>query len=156
MIRRPPRSTLFPYTTLFRSRRELGGCKQIRIELREWIPFNGGPEKQHGGVALPGEGEAGAQILVRLDPLFARDLERDRKRTRLNSSHSQITYAVFCLKKETFFYFISFPPMLWLKVFRDFVFLHMCPFCSDQGSDEAPISISSLRCLDCISLSYGS
>src|SRR2546430_16297367 len=76
MIRRPPRSTLFPYTTLFRSRRELGGCKQIRIELREWIPFNGGPEKQHGGVALPGEGEAGAQILVRLDPLFARDLER--------------------------------------------------------------------------------
>src|SRR3989454_5914577 len=57
-------------------RRELGGCEEIRIELRERIPFNGGPEKQHGGVALPGEGEAGAQILVRLDPLFARDLER--------------------------------------------------------------------------------
>src|SRR5437667_204357 len=57
-------------------RRELGGCEKSRIELRERIPVNVRPGKQHGGVALPGEGEAGAQILVRLDPLFARDLER--------------------------------------------------------------------------------
>ncbi len=57
-------------------RGELGGCEQIRIEFRERISFNGGAEVQYGGVALPGEGEAGAQILVRLDPLFLRYLER--------------------------------------------------------------------------------
>ncbi len=56
--------------------RELGGCEEIRIEFCERIPFNGGPEIQHGGVALPGEGETGAQILVRFDPLLLRHLER--------------------------------------------------------------------------------
>src|SRR2546430_13234006 len=72
MIRRPPRSTLFPYTTLFRS----------RAESR--------PAEQHSDpVAVRGEGEKSIHKSL------------DRKSTRLNSSHSQISYAVFCLKKKT-------------------------------------------------------
>src|SRR2546430_13648591 len=75
MIRRPPRSTLFPYTTLFRSR-------------------------------IPGDDDAGRSAFGNsLDrALFHSDYQRpgslDRKSTRLNSSHSQISYAVFCLKKK--------------------------------------------------------
>src|SRR2546430_6818247 len=69
MIRRPPRSTLFPYTTLFRS--------QIRHDRREW--------DLHDRRTRAGQ-------LQRPSP--------DRKSTRLNSSHSQISYAVFCLKKK--------------------------------------------------------
>src|SRR5438034_8233336 len=83
MIPRPPRSTLFPYTTLFRSPRALGG--------------------------RPGRGEVGLELgdLVRdladvvldpLEPLAYHGL--DRKSTRLNSSHTVISYAVFCLKKK--------------------------------------------------------
>src|SRR2546430_10440411 len=71
MIRRPPRSTLFPYTTLFRS-----------IQLRD-------PET--------------SPKMLDLSPYMGMDLPewlRDRKSTRLNSSHSQISYAVFCLKKK--------------------------------------------------------
>src|SRR2546430_6690419 len=76
MIRRPPRSTLFPYTTLFRSH-------------GDGAPHNGLSE-----FALPGRG-AGRFCLV------SRKRRRgDRKSTRLNSSHSQISYAVFCLKKK--------------------------------------------------------
>src|SRR2546430_7685671 len=90
MIRRPPRSTLFPYTTLFRSAPlELRG----RQVLRE---------------AHLGAGAARKDVLIVLDahevpgavgayPAIA----KDRKSTRLNSSHSQISYAVFCLKKKT-------------------------------------------------------
>src|SRR2546430_3352240 len=77
MIRRPPRSTLFPYTTLFRS----AGHLPDRLQ--------GEPEDHH-----PHRPEAA----VRLPGLVA-DLA-DRKSTRLNSSHSQISYAVFCLKKK--------------------------------------------------------
>src|SRR5689334_24469813 len=74
MIRRPPRSTLFPYTTLFRSQGEVA----VRVRgLR-------GPR------ARSGDGRA-----------RDRALDRDRKSTRLNSSHSSISYAVFCLKKKT-------------------------------------------------------
>src|SRR5690349_22219225 len=72
MIRRPPRSTLFPYTTLFRSRprrRDRGG---------------GGPGGCHRRRRRPDHSERG----------------RDRKSTRLNSSHVEISYAVFCLKKK--------------------------------------------------------
>src|SRR5256885_13099789 len=73
MIRRPPRSTLFPYTTLFRSHQVAG------VGLA------------HGAVALErGHGEAAAQALAAVD----------RKSTRLNSSHLVISYAVFCLKKK--------------------------------------------------------
>src|SRR5688572_31646766 len=71
MIRRPPRSTLFPYTTLFRSPRGLLGRHVARLALEN---------------ALFLTEQIGA---------------RDRKSTRLNSSHSQISYAVFCLKKKT-------------------------------------------------------
>src|SRR2546421_4946785 len=79
MIRRPPRSTLFPYTTLFRSLGRLLGREQ------------------------PCTPAARAQLV---EPRVAHDAEhpagqrRDRKSTRLNSSHDQISYAVFCLKKK--------------------------------------------------------
>src|SRR2546427_8100241 len=85
MIRRPPRSTLFPYTTLFRSHR----CRVTlpRVSPLPW-PFHGLLHR-----LLP-EGP---------DDRFELDRpthHRDRKSTRLNSSHSQISYAVFCLKKK--------------------------------------------------------
>src|SRR2546430_4524243 len=79
MIRRPPRSTLFPYTTLFRSRDSNGECSLIQAR-----PRTGWPDD-------------------RLSKLRRRSGSRrlqDRKSTRLNSSHSQISYAVFCLKKK--------------------------------------------------------
>src|SRR2546430_7980106 len=98
MIRRPPRSTLFPYTTLFRS----------------VLPFR-------FGLRLAADAEESAATLaanvgflldesrVQPGPLPRRDLNQlhrcpDRKSTRLNSSHSQISYAVFCLKKKTSLY----------------------------------------------------
>src|SRR2546430_3784697 len=96
MIRRPPRSTLFPNTTLFRSGRQ--GEEGERRGHRPGPPHHSRGGRQHlqdqarppGGRAAQGgaEGEA------------ARGAERDRKSTRLNSSHSQISYAVFCLKKK--------------------------------------------------------
>src|SRR2546427_1723954 len=87
MIRRPPRSTLFPYTTLFRSeralvaaaagRQDIVGARTDRVRGPGWKPRRGGAARRCdlAGVA-------------------------DRKSTRLNSSHSQISYAVFCLKKK--------------------------------------------------------
>src|SRR3712207_7531255 len=91
MIRRPPRSTLFPYTTLFRSVVEV---PLERVERR--------PDPAPGRRDLRPEGEA-ARPLVRKD-LPKRFLvgvgQRDRKSTRLNSSHANISYAVFCLKKK--------------------------------------------------------
>src|SRR2546430_13181987 len=81
MIRRPPRSTLFPYTTLFRS--------QDRRRAPPWNELDDLVERRLGRVqhqvARP----------TRLD-----HASQDRKSTRLNSSHSQISYAVFCLKKK--------------------------------------------------------
>src|SRR2546427_2869554 len=88
MIRRPPRSTLFPYTTLFRSLRERH--RRDRLEPRRWHP--GGDDhcsrrERCGGV--PGvEHQQGGECI------------QDRKSTRLKSSHSQNSYAVFCLKKK--------------------------------------------------------
>src|SRR2546427_2454713 len=79
MIRRPPRSTLFPYTTLFRSRH---GRFEHRARLPRRLPAQ--PAPRGGAVAARGR----------------RPRRRDRKSTRLNSSHSQISYAVFCLKKK--------------------------------------------------------
>src|SRR2546430_13366753 len=88
MIRRPPRSTLFPYTTLFRS----PGAQPVVLRLgRDAVPVVD-PGDLRGGVrpGAPGPGSRGL-----------REAEGDRKSTRLNSSHSQISYAVFCLKKKT-------------------------------------------------------
>src|SRR2546427_4130914 len=88
MIRRPPRSTLFPYTTLFRSHLPF---QRFGVEVE-------GVEQGNGLSGLPEvdvrDGRAMHQRQVMLEqPL-------DRKSTRLNSSHSQISYAVFCLKKK--------------------------------------------------------
>src|SRR5689334_23442462 len=88
MLRRPPRSTLFPYTTLFRS------------HLDESLRALDG-ELGHGGVVLGRPVERRGDDLALDGPLHVRDLFRtDRKSTRLNSSHSSISYAVFCLKKK--------------------------------------------------------
>src|SRR2546430_7025676 len=89
MIRRPPRSTLFPYTTLFRSIRALPfyplpSALQLKTPLRIIVVQR---KSRHS-----------------LQRIFSADVTRlflqDRKSTRLNSSHSQISYAVFCLKKK--------------------------------------------------------
>src|SRR2546427_1219202 len=94
MIRRPPRSTLFPYTTLFRS-----GCRQVVTTQR--VTLEDPDLHTDHAVGRLGFGEAivdvGAQC-VKWHTAFAIPL--DRKSTRLNSSHSQISYAVFCLKKK--------------------------------------------------------
>src|SRR3712207_9121444 len=81
MIRRPPRSTLFPYTTLFRS---IGD----ELRAREHAGEHERPAQRRGGDA-EAAGEAAADAA-----------EQDRKSTRLNSSHANISYAVFCLKKK--------------------------------------------------------
>src|SRR2546430_13539361 len=89
MIRRPPRSTLFPYTTLFRSE-----LKKLRPDLRIIVS------------SITDSGAAMAQQKMLPQGLadevtyLPYDLPGDRKSTRLNSSHSQISYAVFCLKKK--------------------------------------------------------
>src|SRR3712207_8273045 len=100
MIRRPPRSTLFPYTTLFRSRGALG------VDVRRHV--------DGGGDQLVGDGDVPIAVLLlfgqqvgaiglaqeaphQLEP---RPRPGDRKSTRLNSSHANISYAVFCLKKK--------------------------------------------------------
>src|SRR3712207_7380641 len=89
MIRRPPRSTLFPYTTLFRS----PARDAVRLPRRDRrrLPAHRGPELDRpparaGRPARRAGGAVGA---------------RDRKSTRLNSSHANISYAVFCLKKKS-------------------------------------------------------
>src|SRR2546430_12068943 len=74
MIRRPPRSTLFPYTTLFRS---FSAIRDITLQR-----------------------QARKELAEAKETLELRVRDRDRKSTRLNSSHSQISYAVFCLKKK--------------------------------------------------------
>src|SRR2546430_4447027 len=82
MIRRPPRSTLFPYTTLFRSRAPgpAGRCPSFPLRVADPTGRDVGPVAR------------GDHSVENFDP--------DRKSTRLNSSHSQISYAVFCLKKK--------------------------------------------------------
>src|SRR3712207_7813355 len=94
MIRRPPRSTLFPYTTLFRS--------------LEPAHHRGGHDARHEHQQQHGLEESHGQVLsyFQLEPLtssFRLLAARDRKSTRLNSSHANISYAVFCLKKKKIF-----------------------------------------------------
>src|SRR5689334_24034192 len=83
MRRRPPRSTLFPYTTLFRS---------------ETVPA-GGPEIGHERTIARGRATSASLLDVARPRAIVRSCP-DRKSTRLNSSHSSISYAVFCLKKK--------------------------------------------------------
>src|SRR2546428_8347927 len=89
MIRRPPRSTLFPYTTLFRS------CE--RILCADLLPERRRPRPRLGGDAPLARVTDDAHDLGR--PV-AMGVHQDRKSTRLNSSHDQISYADFCLKKK--------------------------------------------------------
>src|SRR5688572_31322078 len=93
MIRRPPRSTLFPYTTLFRS---AGGADLVRVLSAQ------DTGRRDPAVADRRAAQA-ARSALRLGDLWRRrqpGRRQDRKSTRLNSSHSQISYAVFCLKKK--------------------------------------------------------
>src|SRR3712207_8333861 len=88
MIRRPPRSTLFPYTTLFRSVRHRRGPAVVLLPHE--LPHRRADRDQVRQLDRhPVEGQA-----------HLRDADADRKSTRLNSSHANISYAVFCLKKK--------------------------------------------------------
>src|SRR3712207_7638449 len=96
MIRRPPRSTLFPYTTLFRSH-----------HLHAAVGAQPAGEEQQVGQPSGGEAVAGRGVEQRPLPVADQALDADlragqpdRKSTRLNSSHANISYAVFCLKKK--------------------------------------------------------
>src|SRR3712207_7387155 len=97
MIRRPPRSTLFPYTTLFRSRgaavaRQRQFPRAHPLDVGQRVEGEAAAERLHHADALLGH------LVDELDDL--RHLVADRKSTRLNSSHANISYAVFCLKKK--------------------------------------------------------
>src|SRR2546430_8941236 len=99
MIRRPPRSTLFPYTTLFRSERATPAEGFVCTHCRQQVRFIRPPYCKRCGLPFQGE------ITSEFECTNCRELElhfqfADRKSTRLNSSHSQISYAVFCLKKK--------------------------------------------------------
>src|SRR2546429_1158566 len=90
MIRRPPRSTLFPYTTLFRSRVEIK--RQQKGDIVYLLCRSEGREEKDRAIREKQE----TKLLADLHRLQ----QRDRKSTRLNSSHGYISYAVFCLKKK--------------------------------------------------------
>src|SRR3712207_8722547 len=91
MIRRPPRSTLFPYTTLFRS----PGAGRARRDGRTRAGVRGLQRRRRDGVDVG--------VVISTDTAFLLGVLAllDRKSTRLNSSHANISYAVFCLKKKT-------------------------------------------------------
>src|SRR3712207_7421504 len=97
MIRRPPRSTLFPYTTLFRSRRQEAQRERVdavpRILRGKALALEDVPQMP---TARGADDLRPAAVGIRHAP----DRARDRKSTRLNSSHANISYAVFCLKKK--------------------------------------------------------
>src|SRR3712207_7066161 len=102
MIRRPPRSTLFPYTTLFRSARALVLERDghALVEERQLLQA-----RLEGAVVV--DRRLGEDLRVGVEP----DLRPgDRKSTRLNSSHANISYAVFCLKKKQHHWYNTIPP----------------------------------------------
>src|SRR5688572_32273858 len=93
LLRRPPRSTLFPYTTLFRSQTASdGGCEARRVQVLRL----GGEADQ----VVDDDVHRSAHVIAGQPGEIERLGQEDRKSTRLNSSHSQISYAVFCLKKK--------------------------------------------------------
>src|SRR2546429_2212269 len=122
MIRRPPRSTLFPYTTLFRSRASL------QRGPRAYQPSGSGGLGRGaacGAGANLGAGDHGHR--VGLQPVCAEPCgcSGDRKSTRLNSSHGYISYAVFCLKKKN-----SMPDTDWAyEMWWDLVHTRVCGAC---------------------------
>src|SRR2546430_2848213 len=91
MLRRPPRSTLFPYTTLFRSLQRAHLLDERRGLTARFLDLRRGAPGPFAGGAEPG---------LDLRRIHLPPDSLDRKSTRLNSSHSQISYAVFCLKKK--------------------------------------------------------
>src|SRR3712207_6996677 len=95
MIRRPPRSTLFPYTTLFRSLEGGGGDVAPAVEVRG-VDGDRFTVLGDGAVVVAAVEEGVAEVC----PHVGRVRLEDRKSTRLNSSHANISYAVFCLKKK--------------------------------------------------------
>src|SRR3712207_7145069 len=90
MIRRPPRSPLFPYTTLFRSPRDYRGPVVAEVEDQTFIAGHDRADELRPPL-----------LVVEDDRRPVVDVCADRKSTRLNSSHANISYAVFCLKKKT-------------------------------------------------------
>src|SRR3712207_8024771 len=91
MIRRPPRSTLFPYTTLFRSDLVEREMAEVAI-IEAYLP------QQMGESEIEAEVRA---VIIEVGATGPKDMSKvDRKSTRLNSSHANISYAVFCLKKK--------------------------------------------------------
>src|SRR2546430_3236773 len=102
MIRRPPRSTLFPYTTLFRSHLAIHSTSNSKQD----VDFEN-PEKSERIFHVTRSSLAEAEVGQRLWDVQSLTVP-DRKSTRLNSSHSQISYAVFCLKKKNEIYDASY------------------------------------------------
>src|SRR3712207_8380676 len=99
MIRRPPRSTLFPYTTLFRS--EVVSTKSGLLGMKMLLATDGSEEAELATEsAVEFADSTGSELhVVYVEPL-PDFMKKDRKSTRLNSSHANISYAVFCLKKK--------------------------------------------------------
>src|SRR3712207_8162649 len=97
MIRRPPRSTLFPYTTLFRSGQVVANAFSV---ARDALPFWEARLKENGVEVCDRVRRFGEEGFSFEDP-------EDRKSTRLNSSHANISYAVFCLRKKINHYTLS-------------------------------------------------
>src|SRR3712207_7001301 len=100
MIRRPPRSTLFPYTTLFRSQ---GTNEKVHLDAYKdsltGLPNRGVFDEKLNQEITTNAGNFGL-VFIDVDGLKQTN-DKDRKSTRLNSSHANISYAVFCLKKKT-------------------------------------------------------
>src|SRR3712207_8977906 len=95
MIRRPPRSTLFPYTTLFRSRPSVDRDRRAQPDAGA----SAAPAPVRGG-KFRKTGPRGLRMRAFVVKVEAQQFPTDRKSTRLNSSHANISYAVFCLKKK--------------------------------------------------------
>src|SRR3712207_8483596 len=100
MIRRPPRSTLFPYTTLFRSVRRGGPGRAAPVGARQEGAARRTDPARLRRPNLADQRPVHLAVWAALGTAARRDRPRDRKSTRLNSSHANISYAVFCLKKK--------------------------------------------------------
>src|SRR5687768_18033477 len=100
LIRRPPRSTLFPYTTLFRSPANHFFCRPAEYLLCFRIPVSNTAIGVNNNNSIGGIRQQLLEVIFALGQFIIQYLQSDRKSTRLNSSHGYISYAVFCLKKK--------------------------------------------------------